>query len=57
MNLNLKKVLHMATAALGVVALSVAVVPNAHAGCGNTPGKRWRPQREFAVVRQVRIGP
>jgi hypothetical protein len=36
--MNLKGLLHMVTATLGVVALSVAFVPNAHAGCGNTPG-------------------
>jgi hypothetical protein len=38
MNLDVKRLVHMATATLGVLALSVAVVPNAHAGCGNIPG-------------------
>jgi hypothetical protein len=38
MNLKVKKLLHTATATLGAFALSVAFVPNAHAGCGNTPG-------------------
>jgi hypothetical protein len=38
MNLNLKRLLHMATATLGVLALNLAFVPSAHAGCGNTPG-------------------
>jgi len=38
MNLKIKRLLHTATAALGAFALSVAFVPNAHAGCANTPG-------------------
>lgn len=38
MNLKAKRLLHTAMATLGAIALSVAFVPNAHAGCGNTPG-------------------
>jgi hypothetical protein len=38
MNLNVKRLLHTAAATLGAFALSVAFAPNAHAGCGNTPG-------------------
>jgi len=38
MNTKVKKFLHTAMATLGAMALSVAFVPNAHAGCANTPG-------------------
>jgi hypothetical protein len=38
MNTKVKKLLHTAMATLGAMALSVAFVPNAHAGCANTPG-------------------
>jgi hypothetical protein len=38
MNLSMKQFLRVATTALGVLVLSVAFVPNALAGCGNTPG-------------------
>ena len=38
MNLKAKGLLDTAMATLGAFALSVAFVPNAHAGCGNTPG-------------------
>ena len=38
MKLNVKRLLHTATATLGAFVLTVAFVPNAHAGCGNTPG-------------------
>jgi hypothetical protein len=38
MNLKAKRLLHTARAAVGAFALSVAFVPNAHAGCANTPG-------------------
>ena len=38
MNLKARRLLHTAMATLGAMALSLAFVPNAHAGCGNTPG-------------------
>jgi hypothetical protein len=37
MNLNIKKFLHMAVTTVGVLALSLAFVSNAQAGCGNSP--------------------
>jgi hypothetical protein len=43
MNLKVKRLLHTVMATLGAFALSVAFVPNAHAGCGNTPGSIGAP--------------
>src|SRR5262245_7624675 len=38
MNLKMKRLLNTGMAAVGALALSVAFVPDAHAGCANTPG-------------------